>query len=109
MKINKGSKLSYYQRIFSAYLTKKKSHLDFWHDTPEVNESKNHSAIGAYYMHFEKKAYYPGPFDENGIPILNYHGKIGKQYNPIAVAQYGLGNYNLYLETKKEDHLNIFL
>jgi heparosan-N-sulfate-glucuronate 5-epimerase len=28
--------------------------------------------------------------------MLDYHGKIGRQYNPIAVAQYGLGNYNLF-------------
>lgn len=45
---------------------------------------------------FLYKANYPGPFDENGIPLLDYKGKIGKQYNPIAIAQYGLGHYNLY-------------
>ena len=33
---------------------------------------------------------------KNGIPLLNYHGIIGKQYNPIAIAQYGLGNLNFY-------------
>ncbi len=27
--------------------------------------------------------------------MLDYHGHIGLQYNPIAIAQYGLGNYNL--------------
>jgi uncharacterized protein YyaL (SSP411 family) len=50
-------------------------------------------------MAFEEKADYEGPFDGNGIPLLDYHGKIGKQYNPIAIAQYGLGNYNLYKRT----------
>src|SRR5439155_17797627 len=28
-------------------------------------------------------------------PMLDYHGEIGLQYNPIAIAQWGLGNYNL--------------
>ena len=28
--------------------------------------------------------------------MLNYHGSIGLQYNPIAIAQWGLGNFNLY-------------
>jgi hypothetical protein len=28
--------------------------------------------------------------------MLNYRGKIGKQYNPIAISQYGLGNYNVF-------------
>jgi heparosan-N-sulfate-glucuronate 5-epimerase len=26
----------------------------------------------------------------------NYRGRLGVQYNPIAIAQYGLGNYNLF-------------
>jgi len=50
-------------------------------------------------MPFIQKASYPGPFDSSGIPLLDYHGRIGQQYNPIAIAQYGLGNYNLYLRT----------
>ena len=48
-------------------------------------------------MKFRYKADYKGDFDSNGIPLLNYHGNIGLQYNPIAIAQYGLGNYNLFL------------
>src|ERR1051325_4642502 len=47
-------------------------------------------------MAFAEKAAYPGPFDGRGIPLLDYHGRIGRQYNPIAIAQYGLGNYNLW-------------
>ena len=47
-------------------------------------------------MLFSEKAGYSGPFDASGIPQLDYHGRIGVQYNPIAIAQYGLGNYNLW-------------
>ena len=47
-------------------------------------------------MLFREKASYAGPFDSSGIPQLNYHGDIGVQYNPIAIAQYGLGSYNLW-------------
>ncbi len=36
------------------------------------------------------------PYDASGIPQLDYHGHIGLQYNPIAIAQFGLGNYNLW-------------
>lgn len=28
--------------------------------------------------------------------MLDYHGRIGPQYNPIAIAQWGLANYNLF-------------
>jgi hypothetical protein len=31
--------------------------------------------------------------------MLEYHGAIGRQHNPIAVAQWGLGNYNLLRQT----------
>ncbi len=50
-------------------------------------------------MLFASKAEYSGQYDKDGIPLLNYHGRIGIQYNPIAIAQYGLGNYNLFLRT----------
>ena len=40
---------------------------------------------------FAEKADYRGAYDAAGIPQLDYHGKIGLQYNPIAIAQYGLG------------------
>jgi len=107
--IKKKSRLSYYKRIFSAYLIEKNSHLSFWHGEPEVNEKALVSEIGEYYMRFLHKANYQGPFDEKGIPMLDYKGKIGKQYNPIAIAQYALGHYNLYFNTNKNCHLDVFL
>ncbi len=55
--------------------------------------------LGEYYMSFAGKADYAGPFDAHNIPQLDYHGQIGVQYNPIAIAQYGLGNYNLWKQT----------
>jgi heparosan-N-sulfate-glucuronate 5-epimerase len=90
-------RLSYYRRIASAYLTGSQSHLTFWHETPEENRNAPATGLGEYYMVFAQKADYPGVFDPNGIPLLDYRGKIGPQYNPIAIAQYGLGNYNLFL------------
>jgi hypothetical protein len=50
-------------------------------------------------MTFAHKADYAGPHDDAGIPMLDYLGAIGPQYNPIAIAQYGLGNFNLYLKS----------
>jgi len=88
--------LSYYRRIFSAYLLGGKSHLTFWHETPSENPHASPHELGEYYMQFAEKAEYAGPYDPTGIPQLDYHGRIGLQYNPIAIAQYGLGNYNLW-------------
>lgn len=91
--------LAYYRRILSAYLGGGNSHLTFWHETPAENPRAIVHEIGEYYMPFSEKADYPGPYDSAGVPLLDYHGKIGRQYNPIAIAQYGLGNYNLFRQT----------
>ena len=92
-------RLAYYRRIFSAYLLGGKSHLTFWHDTPAENPNFTAGELGEYYMLFAEKADYQGAYDPSGIPQLDYHGRIGLQYNPIAIAQFGLGNYNLCSRT----------
>ena len=89
-------RLDYYRRIFSAYLLGGKSQLTFWHETPATNPHANGRDLGEYYMLFAEKADYQGHYDSSGVPQLDYHGKIGLQYNPIAIAQYGLANYNLF-------------
>ncbi|HEY4905411.1 MAG TPA: D-glucuronyl C5-epimerase family protein [Candidatus Sulfotelmatobacter sp.] len=87
---------NYYRRIASAYLLGGQSHLNFWHETPEENPNASINELGQYYMSFREKADYVGPYDTAQIPLLDYRGKLGPQYNPIAIAQYGLGNYNLF-------------
>jgi hypothetical protein len=90
----------YYQRIFSAYLGSAigsgRSQLTFWHESPEINPRADASSLGEYYMLFREKADYAGHYDAAGIPMLDYHGVISLQYNPIAIAQWGLANYNSF-------------
>jgi hypothetical protein len=73
-------RLKYYQRVFPAYLGPKKSQLSFWHETPAVNERCQPKELGEYYMPFTEKADYRGQYDSAGIPLLDYHGKLGLQY-----------------------------
>lgn len=101
-------RLNYYRRIFGAYLTPTKSQLTFWHEQPAVSDFTP-GELGAYYMTFAQKADYAGVYDANGIPMLDYLGVIGPQYNPIAIAQYGLGNYNQWLATGEESRREKFL
>ena len=103
------NRLQYYRRIFSAYLLPGKSQLTFWHDSPQVNEYASLQELGEYYMPFAEKADYPGHYDPAGIPMLDYHGRIGLQYNPIAIAQWGLGNYNLFHRQREEHRKKKFL
>lgn len=60
-------------------------------------------------MLFAEKADYPGHHDSAGFPMLDYRGSIGLQYNPIAIAQWGLGNYNLFCQEQSEERKNKFL
>lgn len=94
------SRLAYWRRIAAAYLIPGRSQLTFWHETPAVNERADPGRLGEYWMPFADKADYPGPFDPDGVPQLDYHGRIGLQYNPIAIAQYGLANYNAFVRTR---------
>ncbi len=89
----------YYRRVFPAYLGSGRSQLTFWHETPEINPRATASRLGEYYMLFREKADYTGYYDAAGIPMLDYHGAIGLQYNPIAIAQWGLANCNRFSET----------
>jgi hypothetical protein len=95
-------RLAYLRRVLAAYVLGGRSQLTFWHETPAVNPRAKPGKLGEYWMTFRDKADYPGPFDERGVPLLDYRGTLGRQYNPIAIAQYGLANWNLWLETKEE-------
>ena len=100
--------LRYYRRIFSAYVLGGKSHLTFWHETPAENPNATARELGEYYMLFAEKADYHGAYDSSGVPQLDYHGHIGLQYNPIAIAQFGLGNYNLFCRTSDPERRRKF-
>jgi heparosan-N-sulfate-glucuronate 5-epimerase len=87
--------VSYLTRVLRVYAQKGSGPLAFWYERPEINESACDGGPG-YFMRFAGKARYPGPFDADGIPLLDYRGDIGRQYNPIAVAQYGLARFNAW-------------
>lgn len=62
-----------------------------------------------YFMRFQGKANYHGPFDADGVPLLDYQGDIGLQYNPIAIAQYGLARFNRWCDTRASDDQKAWL
>jgi heparosan-N-sulfate-glucuronate 5-epimerase len=103
------TRLSYYRRVFRSYLGPGASQLTFWHETSQINLHASMAELGPYYLLFLEKADYAGPCDAAGIPLLNYHGKIGLQYNPIAIAQWGLGNFNLFGRSREQIRKTKFL
>ncbi len=99
----------YYLRLVEAYLLRRASHLDFWRELPEVNPRATTDRLGEYYLLYRQKAQYPGPLDPSGIPLLNYRGRIGLQYNPIAIAQFGLAHFNRSEQTHDAECSRRFL
>ena len=100
-------RLNYWRRIFKVYFGHEKGYLSFWHEKPAVSEGIEPQKIGVYYMTFFDKANYDGPKDKDGIILFDYFFDIGRQYNPLSIAQYGLGHYNLYLKDKDKKHLAV--
>jgi hypothetical protein len=103
------SRLRYLKRILSAYVFGGRSNLSFWHTPLAVNSIEDYARLGKYPMNFVEKTKFPGPFDADGVPMLDYKGNVGVQYNPNAVAQYALGHYDLFVETGKAEYREVFL
>jgi len=62
----------------------------------ELDES-DISGVRRYPMNFTAKTAFNNHTDREGVIMLNYHGTIGLQYNPNAIAQQALGFYDGYL------------
>jgi heparosan-N-sulfate-glucuronate 5-epimerase len=95
----------YLRRIFSAYLGRQPSQLSFWHEPPELNENAFGPGATEYYQCFFRKADYEAHLDPAGVPLLDYRGHVGLQHNPIAIAQWGLGNFNLFKRKNEPERL----
>jgi hypothetical protein len=67
----------------------------FWH-TPIAPVRYAYAELADYYIDLTAKLDYRGPYDDEGIPLLDYFGPIGRQYNPTAIAQWGLGGYQAW-------------
>ncbi len=73
--------------------------------------------LSHYYVHtggteaiaLESGMYASPPFNLDGVPVVDYQGDIGRQVNPVTVAQYGLDNWELYLQTQDEKYVDVLL
>ena len=100
--------VAYLARALEVYARPASGPLSFWYESPEVNSAAL-DGDPQYFMRFDGKAAYRGPFDERGIPVLDYRGEIGRQYNPIAIAQYGLARFNRWCATRADDDRTAWL
>ena len=51
----------------------------------------------------------PGLVDASGVTMVDYAGAIGRQYNPVTIAQTAIGCYHNFLRYKNPDQWKIFI
>lgn len=78
---------------------------DYWHPDMLVNKDLKKDKIGAYYIDMRPKYIYAGEFDKNNIPLLDFNGK--QCYFPGTIAQYALGNFDIFMDTQENKYFNI--
>lgn len=78
---------------------------DYWHPDMVVSNNISDKSICDYYVDTRAKNEYPGKLSEEGIPILEVDGK--ETFFPITIAQYALGNFDMYFDSKDEKYLKI--
>jgi heparosan-N-sulfate-glucuronate 5-epimerase len=98
-------KSTYLSRVLNAYfISRQDSNLTFWHTPLSINELDDYDInnVRRYPMNFVAKTAFKNHRDSDSVIMLNYHGAIGLQYNPNAIAQQALGYYDEYLGNPTE-------
>ena len=106
------AKSTYLSRVVNAYvINRRDSNLSFWHTPLSINELDDYDIqnVRRYPMNFIAKTTFKNHCDGDGVIMLNYHGSIGLQYNPNAIAQQALGYYDKYLENPIGEWKDAFL
>lgn len=79
-----------------------------FHVKQDIGKCYSISEIKGYYNDLTNKVSEKTILDKNGIPINTTISNI-EVYFPISIFQYGLGLYDLYILTNKQDYLNKFI
>ena len=78
-----------------------------WHVNQDIGKCFSVDSIKGYYNNMtEKVTKMPELLDNDGLPLLNTGN--GEVEMPVAIFQYGLGAYDLYLQTGEEKYLKKF-
>lgn len=84
-------------------------HESVLHVNQGIGKFFSEKKVDGYYNDFRDKVRYTTNLDRKGIPfnIATCGKEKRKVYFPIAIFQYGLGAYDLYLETNERRYLDI--
>ncbi len=81
---------------------------DYYHSPQPLGTQINNKKLMGYYNDLTGKAKWPGRLDSQDIPI-SVSSEKRELYFPTTIIQYGLGHYDLWIETKNNMHLKTFM
>ena len=86
-------------------------HESILHVNQGIGKFISENKVDGYYNDLRDKVRYTTNLDRKGIPFnIATDGKEKRKvYFPIAIFQYGLGAYDLYLETQEKIYLDIVI
>jgi hypothetical protein len=96
------SHLDRYYRLWRTHVLQQGGVKKFWTTTGRLNEARlkdPNDLLKGYFLDFSLDAHYPGPFDSRGVPMIDYGGTVGVQYNPWAVGHFALAVFHKFLQT----------
>lgn len=97
----KQSKINIYIALIIRFYKMLKGE-SFWHLPQKLGTLYVTGKLEGYFNDLRHKAAHPGPFDSDCIPMISVcTDKIA--YFPIAIMQYALGNWDLFLESKSQN------
>ena len=80
---------------------------DYWHPDMNMNSELSLGELRKYPVAMFTKADYFGKFDQNKIPLVQVDNDLC--YLPVTIAQYALGNYDRYLDTRNPESLKALM
>lgn len=101
-----------YYRLWRTHILKRGGVKALWTNPGKINEARCQNLddlLEGYFLDFSRDASYPGPFDPHGIPMIDYSGTVGIQYNPWAVGHFALALFQRFLQTRESQHRERFI
>lgn len=83
----------------------------YWQPSPREAPSRQLDPLSLYPIDITpriEESFYDR-FDASGVPLRDYGGTVGCQYNPTTVAAYALAQLDLFLRGGPKEHQELFL
>lgn len=103
--------LTEYKRLLQCYPPLSRhspSAVDFWYTNCCVYPYHEREA-GPYFLDYTGLCERKWRFDELGVLLLDYKGRIGLRHHPAAIGTYALGAHQRYIQTGSEKWRKTFL